>query len=57
MVCLHHEPRNLNRWSGEDLDLKIRHADRSSGIAGSLAERLPIIHIVGAPSTALQVSV
>lgn len=27
-----------------------------SGIAGSLAERLPILHIVGAPSTALQSS-
>jgi pyruvate decarboxylase len=26
-----------------------------SGVAGSLAERLPILHIVGAPSTALQV--
>ena len=25
-----------------------------SGIAGSLAERLPVLHIVGAPSTALQ---
>lgn len=25
-----------------------------SGVAGSLAERLPILHVVGAPSTALQ---
>jgi len=25
-----------------------------SGVAGSLAERLPVLHIVGAPSTALQ---
>jgi pyruvate decarboxylase len=27
-----------------------------SGVAGSLAERLPILHIVGAPSRTLQVS-
>ena len=27
-----------------------------SGIAGSLAERLPVLHIVGAPATPLQVS-
>lgn len=28
----------------------------SSGIAGCLAERVPVLHIVGAPSTSLQVS-
>lgn len=32
------------------------NADRSSGIAGCLAERVPVLHIVGSPSSQMQVS-
>ena len=34
---------------------RLAHKLISSGIAGCLAERVPVLHIVGAPSTQLQV--
>lgn len=42
------------RLSGGSSLITPESADGDSGIAGSLAERLPILHIVGAPSTGLQ---